>query len=110
MIASFLAALLTVSAPSAPPVPTALPVAVADEAQDTEAALYKAGRASIANGDWQNAEQAFTKVVALKGQRADEALYWRAYAYNKMSISFKNGKFGSVGRLNGQNYAVTWQI
>ena len=87
MIASFLAALLTVGSPSAPPpVPTALPVAVADEAQDTEAALYKAGRSSIDRGDWQAAEQAFTKVVALKGARADEALYWRAYAYNKLSM------------------------
>ncbi len=52
MIASFLAALLTVGSPSAPPVPTALPVAVADEAQDTETALYQAGTASIDRGDW----------------------------------------------------------
>jgi hypothetical protein len=41
------------------------------------------------------------------GSEADTGL--TVTAYNKMSISFKNGKFGSVGRLNGQNYAVTWQ-
>jgi HEAT repeat protein len=87
MIASFLAAFLTVSAPSAPQVSDTVLVALTgDEAQDTEGALYKAGRASMDKGDWQGAEQAFTKVVALKGERADEALYWRAYAYNKMSM------------------------
>jgi HEAT repeat protein len=88
MIAGFLTALLTLSAPPAQPAsPAAVSlVAVADDSQDTEAALYKAGRSSIDSGDWRSAEQAFTKVVALKGERADEALYWRAYAYNKMSM------------------------
>jgi len=88
MIAGFLTALLTLSAPPAQPAsPAAVSlVAVADDSQDTEAALYKAGRSSIDSGDWRTAEQAFTKVVALKGERADEALYWRAYAYNKMSM------------------------
>ena len=48
MIASFLAAFLTVSAPSAPQVSDTVLVALAgDESQDTEAALYKAGRSSI---------------------------------------------------------------
>lgn len=87
MIASFLAALLTAGSPSAAEVSNAAVIAVAaDESQDTEAALYKAGRSSIDRGDWQSAEQSFTKVVALKGERADEALYWRAYAYNKLSM------------------------
>jgi HEAT repeat protein len=87
MIASFLAAVLTVSSPSTPQVSsTALVTMSEDEAQDTEAALYKAGRADIDKGDWQAAEESLTKVIALKGARADEALYWRAYAYNKMSM------------------------
>lgn len=30
-------------------------------------------------------------------------------AYNKTSLAFKNGKFGSVGWLMGQAYAVPWQ-
>ena len=106
MIASFLAALLTVGSPSAPPVPTALPVAVADEAQDTEAALYKAGRASIDKGDWQSAEQSFTKVVALKGERADEALYWRAYAYNKLSM--REDALKSIASLKTGYPKSTW--
>jgi HEAT repeat protein len=88
MIASFLAALLTAGSPSAPQGPNAAATAfaVADEAQDTEGALYQAGKMSIDRGDWQSAQQAFTKVAALKGARADEALYWRAYAYNKQSM------------------------
>jgi HEAT repeat protein len=98
MITSFLAALLTAGSPSAPQVSNAAVVAVAaDEAQDTEGALYKAGKASIDKGDWQSAEQAFTKVVALKGERADEALYWRAYAYNKLSM--REDALKSIGSL-----------
>lgn len=30
-------------------------------------------------------------------------------AYNKSSVTFKNGKFGSVSLLNGIAYAVPWQ-
>jgi HEAT repeat protein len=87
MIATFLAALLTASSPSAPQVSNAAVVAVAaDEAQDTETALYKAGTGAIDKGDWRTAEQAFTKVVSLKGERVDAALYWRAYACNKLSM------------------------
>jgi HEAT repeat protein len=86
MIAGFLAALLTVGSPAAPQAVDIPLVAVADEVQDTEAALYKAGTASIDKGDWRGAEQAFTKVVAFKGERADAALYWRAYAYNKLAM------------------------
>jgi HEAT repeat protein len=87
MIAGFLAALLTVSAPSTPPAAAISFVTAADDqAQDPEAALYKSGTAAIDKGDWRSAEQAFTKVVALKGERADAALYWRAYAYNKLSM------------------------
>lgn len=31
-------------------------------------------------------------------------------AYNKTSVAFKNGKFGSCSLLNGYAYAVPWQI
>ena len=30
-------------------------------------------------------------------------------AYNKSSVAFKNGKFGSVSILEGRAYAVPWQ-
>ena len=31
-------------------------------------------------------------------------------AYNKTSTAFKNGKFGAVSLLNGQAYAVPYQV
>lgn len=110
MIAGFLTALLSVSAPPAPPATPVAAVSVAavadDDGQDTEAGLYKAGRSSIDSGDWRRAEQAFTKVVALKGPRADEALYWRAYAYNKMTM--REDALKSIASLKADYPKSTW--
>jgi len=71
MIAGFLTALLTLSAPPAQPAsPAAVSlVAVADDSQDTEAALYKAGRSSIDSGDWRTAEQAIRMMTRFANAR-----------------------------------------
>ena len=110
MIAGFLTALLTMSAPPVQPVSPVAAVSFAavadDESQDTEAALYKAGTASIDKGDWRSAEQAFTKVVAFKGERADAALYWRAYAYNKLSM--RDDALKSIASLKAGYPKSTW--
>jgi len=58
--------------------------AAADETQSQEQALYTKGTAAIDNRDWDAAARAFADVAALKGERADAALYWRAYALNKV--------------------------
>jgi HEAT repeat protein len=85
MIAGFLTALLVLSAPisRAPDGPA---IVADDGAQTTEATIYKLGTASIDKGEWREAETSFARVVALKGERADAALYWRAYALNKLAM------------------------
>jgi HEAT repeat protein len=68
------------------PAPTALLEARAVSALSTEAPqdpLYKQGTAAIDRGDWDGAVKAFGEIARQKGERADAALYWQAYALNK---------------------------
>lgn len=57
------------------PVPAAAP-------GDTSA--YAAGTRAMNERRWKDAIAAFDKVVAAKDQRADAALYWKAYSLNKL--------------------------
>jgi hypothetical protein len=52
-------------------------------ANSREEQLYKDGTNSLNESKWQQALEQFSKVAALKGRRADAALYWKAYALNK---------------------------
>ena len=79
MTAMFL--LMLTGAVSGAPAPMATPVA--DEAQSREQALYTKGTAALDGRDWDEAARAFADAAALKGERADAALYWRAYALHK---------------------------
>jgi len=45
---------------------------------------YEEGQDALDEAQWQKAEQKFAQVIALKGKKADAALYWRAYALNKL--------------------------
>jgi tetratricopeptide (TPR) repeat protein len=45
---------------------------------------YEKGKAAIDAGHWDAAVQAFGEVVSENGAHADEALYWKAYALNKL--------------------------
>jgi tetratricopeptide (TPR) repeat protein len=47
--------------------------------------LLQKGKAAIDAGNWDEALQAFSTVVSEKSAHADEALYWKAYALNKMA-------------------------
>jgi HEAT repeat protein len=58
------------------------PVAAASPA-DQDAALYSEGTRAIDESRWSDAVDLFNKVVQRHGQRAEGALYWRAYAENK---------------------------
>ena len=49
-----------------------------------EEQLYDEGTASLDSGSYQQALEKFSAVAAIKGRRADAALYWKAYAYNKL--------------------------
>jgi HEAT repeat protein len=78
-----IAALLVGASPAAsrPTGPTG--VAIADDQQGTEQSIYARGTAALDKGEFDAAATAFEEVVALKGERADGALYWSAYAHNK---------------------------
>ena len=77
------AALLGVASPAATwPVSPAV-VTWADDAQTAEQAIYTRGTAALDRGEFDAAATAFTEAAALKGERADGALYWSAYAHNK---------------------------
>ncbi|HEY6618800.1 MAG TPA: HEAT repeat domain-containing protein [Steroidobacteraceae bacterium] len=50
---------------------------------DKDASLYSEGTRAINEGRWSDAVDLFNKIVQQHGQRAEGALYWRAYAENK---------------------------
>jgi HEAT repeat protein len=80
MIAAFILAFV------AGPVPTVLPdvrTVSALEADAPQDSLYKQGTAALDRGDWDGAVKAFGELARQKGERADAALYWQAYALNK---------------------------
>ena len=51
--------------------------------QSQEGTLYAQGTAALDKRDWDTAAKTFEQAAALKGERADAALYWRAYALHK---------------------------
>lgn len=65
--------------------PGAGPATAADEEQSRENELYESARQAIDEEQWRRAADAFERVVAMKGQKADLALYWKAYALNRAS-------------------------
>jgi hypothetical protein len=52
--------------------------------QSDEDRLLQKGKAAIDSGSWDEALEAFGSIVSEKGAHADEALYWKAYALNKI--------------------------
>lgn len=51
--------------------------------RDREAAAYERARASLDRRNWDDAINRFNDVVTMKGDRADAALYWKAYAESR---------------------------
>ena len=49
-----------------------------------EEELYNDATTAMNESRWQQAFDKFSQVAAMKGRRADGALYWRAYAANKL--------------------------
>jgi HEAT repeat protein len=52
--------------------------------RDRENSAYDQGQSALDSGRWERAVSAFDRVVELKGAKADAALYWKAYAQNKL--------------------------
>ncbi len=57
----------------------------AEAAPEHESELYEQGTAALDQSQWENALDAFKQVVELHGPHYSAALYWRAYALNKLS-------------------------
>jgi len=58
-------------------------VAVAEISEDRGSNSYAEGTRAINEGRWSDAEAIFSKIAGQRGDRADAALYWTAYAQNK---------------------------
>jgi hypothetical protein len=52
--------------------------------KDREEQLYEDGQDALEDARWQRAVDRFSAVVAAKTARADAALYWKAYALDKL--------------------------
>src|ERR1051325_3337144 len=74
---------------STPPVGSNFVGNPAASANSREEQLYKDATNSLNESQWQQAIESFTQVAAMKGRRADAALYWKAYALNKAGHKVK---------------------
>jgi hypothetical protein len=54
-------------------------------ARDRLDSLYEQGQNSIEREQWARAIEQFSAIVAAKAQRADAAMYWRAYSQDKLN-------------------------
>jgi HEAT repeat protein len=83
MTAALLVAQGTYAGPSDAALATA--TAAASEAPpDRESELYDQGSAALDANHWDKALQIFEQVIEIHGPHADGALYWKAYALNKL--------------------------
>jgi len=55
-----------------------------DERDQHEEELYESGTDAIDESHWQEAAEKFDQVIKLHGKRMDAALYWKAWALNKL--------------------------
>lgn len=67
-----------------PPMPPMPPSMSGWSKRDSEESLYRRGTGALDRRDWERAVEAFNDVIEKKGGRADGALYWKAYALNKL--------------------------
>lgn len=52
--------------------------------REREFSAYDNGQSALDAGRWDRAISSFDRVIELKGTKADAALYWKAYAQNKL--------------------------
>lgn len=64
---------------------------------EREQDLYENGTEAIEEGRYERAADAFAKVAAMKGKKADGALYWQAYALHKLGR--KQEALNTIGEL-----------
>jgi hypothetical protein len=55
-----------------------------DREREQESNAYDRGREALDSARWDRAVSAFDRVIEMKGSKVDAALYWKAYAQNKL--------------------------
>jgi HEAT repeat protein len=76
------------------------------QAEVREDEIYNRGTTALNDSQWQKALEAFTEVSKLRGRRADGALYWKAYAENKMGN--RGAAAGTIADLRKSFPKSTW--
>jgi hypothetical protein len=54
------------------------------ERVESQSELYDDGQEALDEGEWGTAVRAFSQLADVKGPRTDAALYWKAYAQNRL--------------------------
>lgn len=86
----FLMASAVLAAPAPPTQPAEMATATAEAVEaaplppDHEADLYNQGTQALDASQWSKALEVFDQVIQLHGTHGDAALYWKAYALNKL--------------------------
>src|ERR1051326_4692386 len=105
-ISILLMSLAAAAAPAQQPdVPGALGFA-ASSADKREDELYRDGTDYVNDGKWQAASEKFAQVARLGGSKADGALYWQAYAQNKLGQ--RAAAIETLGTLQKNYPRSTW--
>lgn len=84
-------------AQTAPPSSGFVDPQAAEKANTREDELYNNGTETLNDGDYEDAASKFSQVVAMHGRKADAALYWKAYALNK--VGNKSQALASLAEL-----------
>jgi HEAT repeat protein len=82
------------------------PQSGASAAADREDELYQDGSDYLNDGKYQEALEKFTAAADMKGKRADAALYWKAYAHNK--LGHRNEALATIAGLRRQYPQSKW--
>lgn len=67
---------------------------------------YDRGTSALDAGRWEDAVASFSKVVENKGNRADGALYWKAYSQNKLGQ--RDAAVATLGELKKDYASSRW--
>jgi HEAT repeats/Tetratricopeptide repeat len=90
----------------APAMPRAFMAQKATRAQRSGDGQYDRGASALDAGRWSDAVEIFSQVADSKGSRADGALYWKAYAQNKLGQ--RDAALATIGELRKDYASSRW--
>jgi HEAT repeat protein len=94
-------------APAAPPEPPVAPSRAATvRGRGDRGGDYERGTRALDRGQWEEARQLFSSIAQGKGSRADGALYWQAYAENRLGR--RNEALATLASLRQQYPSSNW--